>query len=135
LHHDSHISPSCSFFWPSRRKQSTFFSTLCRFDLIGIVCLCVCLWCFLLNRLLEENKRHQELILGICSERDDMREELKKRAETEKQHMAIIKKVNGPLLSIPIVHGHMAPTVLGCCLYLSLLSTQFGVIQAILYLP
>lgn len=43
--------------------------------------------------MLEENKRHQELILGICSEKDNMREELKKRAETEKQHMANIKKV------------------------------------------
>lgn len=48
---------------------------------------CVC-------RLLEENKRHQELILGICSEKDNMREELKKRAETEKQHMVTIKKVS-----------------------------------------
>ncbi|TNN67693.1 Coiled-coil domain-containing protein 186 [Liparis tanakae] len=48
-----------------------------------------------IHRLLEENKRHQELILGICSEKDDMREELKKRAETEKQHMAIIKKLEG----------------------------------------
>ncbi|XP_037319475.2 coiled-coil domain-containing protein 186 isoform X2 [Pungitius pungitius] len=46
-----------------------------------------------IHRLLEENKRHQELILGICSEKDNMREELKKRAETEKQHMAIIKKL------------------------------------------
>lgn len=45
-------------------------------------------------RLLEENKRHQELILGICSEKDNMREELKKRTETEKQHMATIKKVS-----------------------------------------
>lgn len=45
-------------------------------------------------RLLEENKRHQELILGICSEKDNMRDELKKRAETEKLHMATIKKVH-----------------------------------------
>lgn len=45
-------------------------------------------------RLLEENKRHQELILGICSEKDNMKVELKKRAETEKQHMATIKKVS-----------------------------------------
>lgn len=45
-------------------------------------------------RLLEENKRHQDLILGICSEKDGMREELKKRAETEKQHMSSIKKVS-----------------------------------------
>ncbi|KAM8837360.1 coiled-coil domain-containing protein 186 isoform 2-T2 [Spinachia spinachia] len=48
-----------------------------------------------IHRLLEENKRHQELILGICSEKDNMREELKKRAETEKQHMATIKKFEG----------------------------------------
>lgn len=45
-------------------------------------------------RLLEENKRHQELILGICSEKDNMKAELKKRAETEKQHMATITKVS-----------------------------------------
>lgn len=44
-------------------------------------------------RLLEENKRHQELILGICSEKDNMRDELKKKAETEKLHMATIRKV------------------------------------------
>ncbi|XP_071319722.1 coiled-coil domain-containing protein 186 isoform X2 [Trachinotus anak] len=48
-----------------------------------------------IQRLLEENKRHQELILGICSEKDNMKEELKKRAETEKQHMATIKKLEG----------------------------------------
>ncbi|XP_042363447.1 coiled-coil domain-containing protein 186 isoform X2 [Plectropomus leopardus] len=48
-----------------------------------------------IQRLLEENKRHQELILGICSEKDNMREELKKRAETEKQHMTTIKKLEG----------------------------------------
>ncbi|XP_056222249.1 coiled-coil domain-containing protein 186 isoform X1 [Seriola aureovittata] len=48
-----------------------------------------------IQRLLEENKRHQELILGICSEKDNMKEELKKRTETEKQHMATIKKLEG----------------------------------------
>lgn len=48
------------------------------------VCLC---------RLLEENKRHQELILGICAEKDNMRDELKKRAETEKLHMSTMQKV------------------------------------------
>ncbi|XP_035001510.1 coiled-coil domain-containing protein 186 isoform X1 [Hippoglossus stenolepis] len=48
-----------------------------------------------IKRLLEDNKRHQELILGICSEKDNMKEELKKRAETEKQHMATIKKLEG----------------------------------------
>ncbi|XP_019738943.1 coiled-coil domain-containing protein 186 isoform X2 [Hippocampus comes] len=43
-----------------------------------------------IQRLLEENKRHQDLILGICSEKDNMKEELKKRAETQKQHMNTI---------------------------------------------
>ncbi|KAM9462505.1 coiled-coil domain-containing protein 186 [Clarias gariepinus] len=45
-----------------------------------------------IKRLLDENKKHQELILGICSEKDNMREELKKRMETEKQHLCSIKK-------------------------------------------
>lgn len=45
-----------------------------------------------IKRLLDENKKHQELILGICSEKDNMREELKKRMETEKQHLGTIKK-------------------------------------------
>ncbi len=44
-------------------------------------------------RLLDENKKHQELILGICSEKDNMKDELKKRMETEKQHICTIKKV------------------------------------------
>lgn len=48
-----------------------------------------------IQRLLEENKQHQDLILGICSEKDTMREELKKRSETEKQHMATIQKLEG----------------------------------------
>lgn len=54
----------------------------------------VCVVHVFVYRLLEENKRHQELILGICSEKDNMREELKKRAETEKQHMVTIQKVS-----------------------------------------
>ncbi|XP_051959218.1 coiled-coil domain-containing protein 186 [Xyrauchen texanus] len=45
-----------------------------------------------IKRLLDENKKHQELILGICSEKDNMREELKKRMEMEKQHLCINKK-------------------------------------------
>ncbi|XP_054620227.1 coiled-coil domain-containing protein 186 isoform X2 [Dunckerocampus dactyliophorus] len=48
-----------------------------------------------IQRLLEENKRHQDLILGICSEKDNMKEELKKRAETEKQHIGTIGKLEG----------------------------------------
>ncbi|KAK5850884.1 hypothetical protein PBY51_001722 [Eleginops maclovinus] len=48
-----------------------------------------------IQRLLEENKRHQELILGICSEKDNMRDELKRRTETEKLHIATITKLEG----------------------------------------
>nr|XP_057918673.1 coiled-coil domain-containing protein 186 [Doryrhamphus excisus] len=48
-----------------------------------------------IQRLLEENKRHQDLILGICSEKDNMKEELKQRAETEKQHVGTIGKLEG----------------------------------------
>lgn len=86
-------------------------------------------------RLLEENKRHQELILGICSEKDNMREELKKRTETEKQHMATIKKVSFILYGLLILidccswsygidcleHKHK-----GCSLYLSLVQHKGG---------
>uniref|UniRef100_A0AAX7URU9 Uncharacterized protein n=1 Tax=Astatotilapia calliptera TaxID=8154 RepID=A0AAX7URU9_ASTCA len=46
-----------------------------------------------IQKLLEENKRHQELILGICSEKDKMRDELKRRTETEKQRFATITKL------------------------------------------
>nr|XP_008112933.1 PREDICTED: coiled-coil domain-containing protein 186 isoform X1 [Anolis carolinensis]XP_008112934.1 PREDICTED: coiled-coil domain-containing protein 186 isoform X1 [Anolis carolinensis] len=45
------------------------------------------------NRLIKENKKHQELILEICSEKDNLRDELKKRTETEKQHLTIIKQL------------------------------------------
>ncbi|KAJ8386561.1 hypothetical protein AAFF_G00168870 [Aldrovandia affinis] len=48
-----------------------------------------------IQRLLDENRRHQELILGICSEKDTMKEELKRRAESEKQLMITIKKFEG----------------------------------------
>lgn len=48
---------------------------------------------FFLYRLIKENKKHQELILEICSEKDNLRDELKKRTETEKQHLNIIKQV------------------------------------------
>ncbi|XP_031416526.1 coiled-coil domain-containing protein 186 isoform X2 [Clupea harengus] len=48
-----------------------------------------------IKKLLEENRRHQELILGICSEKDDMRDELRRRMETEKQHVSSIKKYEG----------------------------------------
>lgn len=50
-------------------------------------------YCLFIFRLIKENKKHQELILDICSEKDNLREELKKRTETEKQHMNTIKQV------------------------------------------
>ncbi|XP_045147279.1 coiled-coil domain-containing protein 186 isoform X2 [Echinops telfairi] len=46
-----------------------------------------------IKKLIKENKRHQELILDICSEKDNLREELKKRTETEKQHVSTIKQL------------------------------------------
>ncbi|XP_064807021.1 coiled-coil domain-containing protein 186 isoform X1 [Oncorhynchus masou masou] len=48
-----------------------------------------------IKRLLDENNKHQELVLGICSEKDTMREELKRRLETEKKHMGTVKKLEG----------------------------------------
>ncbi|KAM9817373.1 coiled-coil domain-containing protein 186 [Neosynchiropus ocellatus] len=45
--------------------------------------------------LLEENKQHQKRIHDICSEKDNMEVELKKRAETERLHVAHIKKLEG----------------------------------------
>lgn len=48
-----------------------------------------------IKRLLDENNKHQELVLAICSEKDTMREELKRRVETEKKHMCTVKKLEG----------------------------------------
>ncbi|XP_040461740.1 coiled-coil domain-containing protein 186 isoform X2 [Falco naumanni] len=46
-----------------------------------------------IKKLIKENKKHQELILEICSEKDNLKDELKKRTETEKQHLSIIKQL------------------------------------------
>ncbi|NXI42772.1 CC186 protein, partial [Galbula dea] len=46
-----------------------------------------------IKKLIKENKKHQELILEICSEKDNFKDELKKRTETEKQHLSIIKQL------------------------------------------
>ncbi|KFV74712.1 Uncharacterized protein C10orf118 [Dryobates pubescens] len=46
-----------------------------------------------IKKLIKENKKHQELILDICSEKDNLKDELKKRTETEKQHLNIIKQL------------------------------------------
>ncbi|XP_069610454.1 coiled-coil domain-containing protein 186 isoform X2 [Ranitomeya imitator] len=48
-----------------------------------------------MKRLIGENKKHQQLILDICSEKDHLREELKKRGETEVLHLQSIKKLEG----------------------------------------
>ncbi|XP_063638186.1 coiled-coil domain-containing protein 186 isoform X3 [Pan troglodytes] len=47
----------------------------------------------IIKKLIKENKKHQELFIDICSEKDNLREELKKRTETEKQHMNTIKQL------------------------------------------
>ncbi|XP_013924123.1 PREDICTED: coiled-coil domain-containing protein 186 [Thamnophis sirtalis] len=46
-----------------------------------------------IKKLIKENKKHQELILDICSEKDNLKDELKKRTETEKQHLNIIRQL------------------------------------------
>ncbi|NWR86173.1 CC186 protein, partial [Furnarius figulus] len=46
-----------------------------------------------IKKLIKENKKHQELILEICSEKDNLKDELRKRTETEKQHLSIIKQL------------------------------------------
>ncbi|XP_040291134.1 coiled-coil domain-containing protein 186 isoform X2 [Bufo bufo] len=48
-----------------------------------------------IKRLIEENKKHQQLILDICSEKDHLREELKKRGDTEVLHLNSIKQLEG----------------------------------------
>lgn len=50
--------------------------------------------------------------MGICSEKDNMRDELKKRTETEKLHMATMRKVSLFLYCpFPLFTVHMALTV------------------------
>lgn len=61
--------------------------------------------------MLEENKKHQELILGICSEKDNMRDELKKRMETEKQHLCTIKKVMAAICCVFFVWVYVCPNI------------------------
>ncbi|KAE8589406.1 hypothetical protein XENTR_v10017553 [Xenopus tropicalis] len=46
-----------------------------------------------INRLIEENKKHQELILEICSEKDNLREEVKKLTEAEKKYVGSIRQL------------------------------------------
>ncbi|XP_048465004.1 coiled-coil domain-containing protein 186 isoform X2 [Rhincodon typus] len=46
-----------------------------------------------INKLMEENRKHQEMIVEICAEKDNLKDELKKRSETEKQHINTIKQM------------------------------------------
>nr|XP_012627871.1 coiled-coil domain-containing protein 186 isoform X2 [Microcebus murinus] len=55
-----------------------------------------------IKKLIKENKKHQDLILDICSEKDNLREELKKRTETEKQHMSTIKQLESRIEELNI---------------------------------
>ncbi|XP_075071735.1 coiled-coil domain-containing protein 186 [Mixophyes fleayi] len=48
-----------------------------------------------IESLIEENKKHQQLILDICSEKDQLRDELKKRGETETLHLNSIRQLEG----------------------------------------
>ncbi|MEE6486787.1 hypothetical protein FKM82_014707 [Ascaphus truei] len=48
-----------------------------------------------IKKLIKENQKHQELILEICSEKDHLREDLKRRTETEKMHLGTIKQLEG----------------------------------------
>ncbi|XP_053305995.1 coiled-coil domain-containing protein 186 [Spea bombifrons] len=48
-----------------------------------------------IKRLIEENKKHQQLILDICSEKDRLREELKRQTEAEKAHLGSIRQLEG----------------------------------------
>ncbi|XP_048406950.1 coiled-coil domain-containing protein 186 isoform X3 [Stegostoma tigrinum] len=46
-----------------------------------------------INKLMEENRKHQEMIVEICTEKDNLKDELKKQSETEKQHINTIKQM------------------------------------------
>ncbi|XP_072335540.1 coiled-coil domain-containing protein 186 isoform X1 [Scyliorhinus torazame] len=46
-----------------------------------------------IKKLIEENRKHQEMIVEICAEKDNLKDELKKRSETEKQHINSIKQM------------------------------------------
>ncbi|OCT69717.1 coiled-coil domain-containing protein 186 [Xenopus laevis] len=48
-------------------------------------------------RLKEENKKHQELILEICSEKDHLREEVKKLKEAQKKYIGSVKQLEGKM--------------------------------------
>ncbi|XP_056388252.1 coiled-coil domain-containing protein 186 [Hyla sarda] len=48
-----------------------------------------------IKRLIEENQKHHQLILDICSEKDHLREDLKNRGETELQHLNTIRQLEG----------------------------------------
>ncbi|XP_066457577.1 coiled-coil domain-containing protein 186 isoform X2 [Eleutherodactylus coqui] len=49
----------------------------------------------MIKRLLEDNKKHQQLILDICSEKDHLRDDLRKRGETELLQLNTIRQLEG----------------------------------------
>uniref|UniRef100_A0A8C5Q331 Coiled-coil domain containing 186 n=1 Tax=Leptobrachium leishanense TaxID=445787 RepID=A0A8C5Q331_9ANUR len=53
-----------------------------------------------IKRLMEENQKHQQLILDICAEKDTLRDDLKKRAELEKAHLMTIKQLEGRIAEL-----------------------------------
>ncbi|XP_072095677.1 coiled-coil domain-containing protein 186 isoform X1 [Mobula birostris] len=53
-----------------------------------------------IKKLTEENRKHQEMIVEICAEKDNLKDELKKRSETEKQHINTIKLMEAKVESL-----------------------------------
>ncbi|XP_018426258.1 PREDICTED: coiled-coil domain-containing protein 186 [Nanorana parkeri] len=48
-----------------------------------------------IRRLMEENQKHQQLIAEICSEKERLREDLRRRGDTEMLHLNSIKQLEG----------------------------------------
>ncbi|KAG8429350.1 hypothetical protein GDO86_020425, partial [Hymenochirus boettgeri] len=46
-------------------------------------------------RLTEENRKHQQLILDICSEKDRLKEKLKQLTEAENKHIGSVRQLEG----------------------------------------
>ncbi|XP_067909051.1 coiled-coil domain-containing protein 186 isoform X2 [Heterodontus francisci] len=46
-----------------------------------------------IKKLMEENRKHQEMIVEICAEKDNLKDELKKRSETEKLYINTKKQL------------------------------------------
>ncbi|XP_069756084.1 coiled-coil domain-containing protein 186 isoform X2 [Narcine bancroftii] len=53
-----------------------------------------------IKKLIEENRKHQEMIVEMCAVKDDLKDELKKRSETEKQQINTIKLMEAKVESL-----------------------------------